>query len=60
MITKANRDNLIKMGGTSEEIGKSTTFKNTVSNLFRFVVICGYDNLDFLTQSSLCNLTPYK
>ncbi len=25
MITKANRDNLIKMDGTSEEIGKSTT-----------------------------------
>jgi hypothetical protein len=25
MITKANRDNLIKMGGTAEEIGKSAT-----------------------------------
>ena len=25
MITKANRENLIKMGGTAEEIGKSAT-----------------------------------
>ncbi len=25
MITKANRDNLIKMGGTAEEIGRSAT-----------------------------------
>ena len=25
MITKANRDSLIKMGGTAEEIGKSAT-----------------------------------
>jgi len=25
MITKANRDNLITMGGTAEEIGKSAT-----------------------------------
>ena len=25
MITKANRDNLINMGGTAEEIGKSAT-----------------------------------
>ena len=25
MITKANRDNLIKMGGTAESIGKSAT-----------------------------------
>ena len=38
MITKANRENLIKLGGVAEEIGRSATnnFQNTVNKLFFF------------------------